>query len=117
MHSSFTSLRSELPMNCRKKFPGFTLSDAVQADVQRIKSIWKKCFAEHSANGAWLFGDFSIADAMFAPVVLRFASYAVPLDEMETSYLQTVLNDPHIVEWLASAKQEKEVIVSEEVSV
>ena len=117
MHSSFTSLRGELPMNCRKKFPRFKLSDAVQQDVQRIKSIWRKCRSEYGAGGDWLFGEFSIADAMFAPVVMRFVSYAVALDEAENKYVQTVVNEPNLLEWLAAAEREKEVIESEEISV
>lgn len=117
MHSSFASLRAALPMNCRKKFADFRLAPEVLPDIDRVKAIWQKCRTEYGDKGAWLFGDFSIADAMFAPVALRFAGYDVPLNELLQNYVQSFLDHPDIIEWIAAGKQEKEIIESDEVLV
>jgi glutathione S-transferase len=117
MHSSFSELRSVMPMNCRKKFNNFNYSAAVEADVQRIKNIWRKCRSEYGANGEWLFGRYSIADAMFAPIVLRFHGYGVLLDESEQAYVNSVLGSPQILDWVKSGKEEKEVIAQDEVDI
>ena len=110
MHSSFTALRSELPMNCIKRFKDFNISPAAQKDVDRIKALWKSCRDQYGQGGPWLFGDFCIADAMFAPVALRFIGYEVPLNDQEREYIQTIMQDPHIINWVKSGQQEKEVI-------
>ena len=115
MHSSFTDLRNELPMNCRKQFAGFNISSSVQADIDRISAIWRKCRTEYGAGGDWLFGNYSIADAMFAPVVLRFKGYDVSPGDIEESYMQVVLNQPAMQEWIEAGKQEKEIIEMDEV--
>ena len=115
MHSSFFSLREGLPMNCRKKFPNFALSPAVQRDIDRIKAIWQKCRADYGSGGGWLFGSYSIADAMYAPVVLRFEGYDVPLDQMEKAYVGKVLSDPNMIDWINAGKEEKEIIEMDEI--
>ncbi len=115
MHSSFNSVRNELPMNCRKNFNNFILSDAVLEDINRIKNIWSKCRNDFSSNGKWLFDEFSIADAMFAPIVLRFKGYNVPLNEHESSYVQNFLNLDCVKEWIKDGEQEKEIIEIDEV--
>lgn len=115
MHSSFTALRNELPMNCRRQYPGFRISVAVEADIKRIAEVWRKCRTEYGANGPWLFGDYSIADAMYAPVVLRFKGYAVTLGELEEAYMENVLKQSAMQEWIEAGKQEKEVIAMDEV--
>jgi len=115
MHSSFFAVRNELPMNCRKKFDNFTLSSEVQKDIQRIKNIWQKCKTEYGPHGDWLFGEYSIADAMYAPVVLRFVGYDVPLDGLEKTYVQHVLDQPHIKEWIEAGVKEKEIIEEDEI--
>jgi len=117
MHSSFTDLRNELPMNCRKMFPGYPLTDDVKTDIERIFALWDRCRSEYGAGGEWLFGDYSIADAMFAPVVLRFRGYVVPLDDTAKEYVQTVLKSPHLNEWIESGRQEKEMIEMDEVTI
>ena len=116
MHSSFTALRSELPMNCRKRFDNFNISPAVQKDIDRIKAIWESCRDRYGREGSWLFGDFCIADAMFAPVVLRFIGYGVPLDDRQWEYVQTVVQNPQIKDWIDSGKREKEIIAIDEVN-
>lgn len=115
MHSSFGALRNAMPMNCRKKFSNFKYSADVEADIERIKSIWHKCRSEYGNDGKWLFGDYSIADAMYAPVVLRFDGYDVPLNENERAYMQTVLGAGPVIDWIESGKKEKEVIDVDEI--
>lgn len=115
MHSSFVNLRNELPMNCRKKFHDIKLSVEAEREVARIKSLWRKCRTEFSAEGEWLFGEYSIADAMFAPIVLRFDGYSIPLEGVEADYVQSVLNQPCIVEWIQDGKLEKEIIAEDEI--
>jgi glutathione S-transferase len=110
MHSSFTALRSGLPMNCRKKYQNFIISPEIQNDIDRIRNIWKHCKSFYGQNGPWLFGKFCIADAMFAPVVLRFYGYGIPLNGIEKEYLQTTLANPALIGWVEDAQKEKEVI-------
>jgi len=117
MHSSFTALRSAMPMNCRKHFPGFRYSDSVQNDIDRIIALWAYCRNLYGQNGPWLFGDYSIADAMYAPVVLRFQGYDVKLNGAAADYVNTVLKNEHIQDWIEAGKQEKEVIQQDEVQV
>lgn len=117
MHSSFFNVRNELPMNCRKKFSGVSLTDDALREVERIKYLWQTCRNKYGANGDWLFGDFSIADAMFAPVALRLFGYNIALEGLEKSYVKTVLNDPGIVEWMEAGKLEKEIIEGDEIEV
>ncbi len=116
MHSSFMHVRNELPMNCRKKFSDIQLTEDATREIERIEQIWRKCRAEFGANGEWLFGDFSIADAMYAPIALRFEGYSIPLTDVAASYVQQVLNHPDIVGWIESGKQEKEVIAIDEIA-
>jgi glutathione S-transferase len=75
MHSSFMNLRSEMPMNCRKQFKDFSISADAQVEVNRIELLWQTCYERYSKPGKWLFGEYSIADAMFAPIALRFFGY------------------------------------------
>lgn len=117
MHSSFSAMRAALPMNCRKKFSNYEIKPDAQHDIDRIKALWQKCRTEFGAEGDWLFGDFSIADAMYAPVVMRFAGYDVPLNKLERTYVQTVLNHPAIIEWIEVGRQEREVIAMDEIEV
>jgi glutathione S-transferase len=115
MHSSFVNVRNELPMNCRKKFENIKLSKEAEREIERIKGLWQKCRNEYGSNGEWLFGDYSIADAMFAPVALRFSGYSIPLSGVEADYINSVLNHPGIVEWVEAGKLETEVIEADEI--
>lgn len=117
MHSSFLGVRNEMPMNCRKEFSGIDLSQQAEREVERIKRLWRRCRSEYGGDGEWLFGDYSIADAMFAPVALRFSGYSIPLSGAETDYVERVLKHPGIVEWVAAGKREKEVIAASEIDV
>lgn len=107
MHSGFAALRHELPMDCRRAPSPHKYSEAVAADITRIRQIWRECRKAHAKSGDWLFGKFGIVDAMYAPVALRFHGYAVPLDGTEHDYLSTVLNLPAMREWLGAAMLEQ----------
>ena len=115
MHSSFPNVRNELPMNCRKKFKNIILSQEVEREIDRIKHVWKKCRTEYGGNGEWLFGDYSIADAMFAPVAIRFNGYNISLSGIEEKYVASVLRHPAIIEWIEAGKHETEVIEANEI--
>jgi len=110
MHSSFVALRTELPMNCRERFENMRLSAAAMHDVERIKALWRYCRQTFGGEGEWLFGDFSIADAMFAPVALRFDGYGIAVDDVEKAFIDTVLRQTYISEWIEAGKAETEVI-------
>lgn len=113
MHSGFAALRSELPMNIRAR-RRVAPSAAAQADIARVLSIWDACRARHAAAGPWLYGRFSIADAMYAPVVFRFQTYGVTLPARAAEYARTVLADAAVAEWAAAARAETEVVPSDE---
>ncbi len=115
MHSSLPHLREALPMNCRKRFKNITVSDKTQREINRVKDIWAKCRNEYGQQGEWLFGEFSAADAMYAPVVLRFIGYDIALNEVEKAYVDTVMSHPDLQEWIAAGKLEQEVIELDEV--
>ncbi|OOZ00533.1 glutathione S-transferase [Solemya velum gill symbiont] len=117
MHSSFFNVRNELPMNCRKEFNGIKLSEGAISEIERIKELWRRCRSEYGSGGEWLFGKYSIADAMFAPVALRFNGYNIQLDGIEKEYVNSVLAHPAIVEWIEAAKLETEVITEDEIDV
>lgn len=106
MHSGFAALRSELSMNCRKRVKNHPASVEARADIARIKAIWREARARHGKGGPFLFGAFGIADAMYAPVVLRFESYDVALDPPERAYADAILALPALHEWLAATVNE-----------
>ncbi len=109
MHSGFSAVRSALPMNLKASFPNFTVWSRAQGDIERVAEIWRDCLAQY--GGPYLFGKKrSIADAMYAPVVTRFLTYGVPLDDACTAYCQTVINLPEMQEWIAAAKLEPDDI-------
>lgn len=105
MHSGFTALRSQMPMNirARRRVP---MTPELQADITRIETSWTRARQRHAASGPWLFGAYCIADAMYAPVALRFATYGVELGPQAAAYRDTVLADPLLGEWIAAAREE-----------
>ncbi|WP_395683322.1 glutathione S-transferase family protein [Dokdonella sp.] len=108
MHSGFQALRKALPMNCRRRTHGTPLGPDVLANIARIGAIWRDCRARFGAGGPFLFGGFSIADAMYAPVVMRFVSYGVEIDAVAQAYVDTLLDLPALQEWLRDAAAETE---------
>jgi glutathione S-transferase len=115
MHAGFTSLREALPMNVRADRPGVRIEPQTRADIERIVGIWRNCRRKFGTVGPFLFGRFSIADAMYAPVVSRFATYRVAMDSIEREYASTIYNLPAMREWAAAAAAETWVIAGEEV--
>jgi glutathione S-transferase len=115
MHSGFVPLRKAMSMNIRALGRKVARTPEIEADIARIKSIWRELRKQYSAAGPWLFGQYSIADAMFAPVVFRFLTYGVGEPGAVDEYLLTVARDPLIQPWINDAAQEKEVIAINEV--
>jgi len=107
MHSGFGTLRSQWPMNARAEGRRTPPDAARAADIGRIEDIWRDCRDRFAARGPWLFGEYSVADAMFAPVVLRFRTYGHPMRRTSAEYSATVLADAHLRDWLAAAAAEK----------
>jgi glutathione S-transferase len=115
MHSGFSALRSQWPMNARAEGRRTADDAARSADVARIQQIWAECRSRFGAGGPWLFGEYSVADAMYAPVVLRFRTYGPPLDPKAADYVATTLADPHMQAWLAAARAEPWTIEPSEI--
>lgn len=110
MHAGFSALRQHMSMNCRQHLPGKGRTPEVLKDIARITALWNDCRARFGKDGGFLFGKFSIADAMYAPVALRFVTYAVELDPVSAAYVQTITSLPAIQQWVADARAETEVI-------
>jgi glutathione S-transferase len=106
MHSGFQALRNECPMNVRARGRRVAQTPQLKADIARIDQLWSDCRKDFGNGGAWLFGEFSIADAMFAPVLFRFQTYGAQLRSGSQAYLERALEDPLIAEWQEAAMQE-----------
>lgn len=106
MHSGFGELRSAMWMNIRASFPGKGRTPGAQADIARICEIWENCLAR-SGPHQFLFGPFSIADAFYAPVVMRFRTYGVWLAPMLQAYCDRVVAHPAVARWMREAEQEQ----------
>ncbi|HUS33524.1 MAG TPA: glutathione S-transferase family protein [Kofleriaceae bacterium] len=103
MHSGFAALRREMPMDLIAKKPGVGHTPEALADARRVMHIWRECL---SSNGPFLFGHFTIADAMFAPVTTRFTTYGVELDAPCRAYVDMIQSMPSFKAWLADAAKE-----------
>ena len=110
MHSGFANLRRDLPMNVRRIIDGELLSDEVKHEIDRIMQLWAQARARYGGTGDYLFGDWSAADIMFAPVVTRFVTYKVPVPPFAGRYMEDVLHHEHVVEWIELAQDEPWVI-------
>ena len=106
MHSGFTNLRSLWPMNARARNRRTAMTAALEADIGRIDEIWNDCRARFGSQGPWLFGEYTIADAMYAPVVLRFNTYGAGISPTARWYMASVLEDASLQEWLQGARHE-----------
>ena len=113
MHSGFGPMRSALPMNLKGDFPNFKVWTRAQADIDRITGIWRECLDLY--GGPYLLGERSVADAMYAPVVTRFLTYHVKLDEICGAYCQTIMAMSEMIEWTSAAKEEPENVEEREV--
>ncbi|WP_334186407.1 glutathione S-transferase family protein [Noviherbaspirillum sp.] len=107
MHSGFTGLRTAMFMNIRARFPGKGRTPEAQADIGRICEIWENCLTR-SGPHKFLFGDFSIADAYFAPIVMRFRTYDVSLAPALQAYADRVADHPAVSQWMREALAETE---------
>ena len=115
IHAGFDDLRRELPLNCRATGRTVSVGPGARHDIERVLSIWTEGRTRFGHQGPWLCGDFSIADAMYAPVALRFHSYGVALPDAASEWVAEVTGHPAIVEWTDASAREIEVIESEEV--
>ncbi len=116
MHSGFASLRRELPMNVRRSYSAQDINDAVKQDIDRILQTWAQARARYGGTGDFLFGTWSAADIMFAPVVTRFITYGVQVPNFAGIYMKAVLSHPHVAEWIDKAQDEPWVIEAYEES-
>ncbi len=116
MHSSFSALRNEMPMNCRAIRKIKPSTDALK-DIDRIDTIWTECRQKYAHLGPWLFGEFSIADCFYAPVVLRFKTYGTKLSSLAQKYASTLVQHEKMVEWVDAAKRETEIIPADEAGI
>jgi glutathione S-transferase len=108
MHQGFSALRSSMPMNIRARHPGHVPHSGARADIERITTIWRECFDK--GKGPYLFGPLTMADAFYAPVVTRFVTWDVKLDQTSAAYARRILEWPAMVEWIEAAKKEPEEV-------
>ena len=114
MHAGLRNLRGAMPMNIRAALPGKGMSPAVQNDIDRIVEMWESCRARYGRDGELLFGQFSIADAYYAPVATRFLTYAVTLPPAAQRYADALLALPAVRDWMAQARLESEFVRADE---
>ena len=111
MHSGFANLRREMPMNIRRIVEGHALTDPVRAEIERVLVLWAQARARFGgSSGDFLFGQWGAADMMFAPVVTRFVTYKVPMPPFAAAYMNAVLDQPDVTDWIEKAQDEPWVI-------
>ncbi|ASV97826.1 glutathione S-transferase family protein [Paraburkholderia aromaticivorans] len=113
MHSGFGELRTNMWMNIRASFPGKNATPGALADIARIEAIWRDCLDTY--GGPFLFGEFSIADAMYAPVVMRFRTWQPALSAVSKAYMQRVTELPAVKAWIDDALNETHAIAYQDV--
>jgi glutathione S-transferase len=116
MHSGFQALRTLCPMNVRARDVKVRATPELAADIARIDRIWSGTRHRFGGAGPWLFGEYTAADAMFAPVAVRFRSYGAQLSPRSREYLETLLRDPLLGEWFAAAELEDHYMPRNELS-
>lgn len=117
MHSSFGAIRNACPMNLRRpaKLPPGGMTEAIQKDVRRIENLWAQCRKAHAKGGPFLFGKFSAADAMYAPVVARLETFAVPVKPDTRRYMDAILKTAAFQNWKTAALKEAWIVPEDEV--
>jgi glutathione S-transferase len=115
MHAGFTILRSQWPLNARALGRRTAANPERAAEIARIEDLWADCRQRFGGDGPWLFGEYSVADAMYAPVVLRLRTYGAHLRPASEEYVASVLADPHMRDWLAAAEAESWTIEASEI--
>ena len=114
MHSGFQALRGAMPMNIRGRYPGKGLNEKSGKDIQRVVAIWSDCRARFGKGGPFLFGAFGIPDAFYAPVVMRFQTYAVEVPPAVRAYCDAVHSLAAVREWCDAARREIEFVAEDE---
>jgi glutathione S-transferase len=114
MHSGFQALRSRMPMNIRGRHPGKGMTPESRKDIDRVVALWTGCRERFGGSGSLLFGRFSVADAYFAPVVMRFETYAVKLPHVAQEYCDAVRALVAVREWCDAARRETEFVAADE---
>lgn len=115
MHAGFTALRANAPMNLRASHPGKVDADLVRRDLHRIEQLWGDFLAR--SGGPFLFGTFTAVDAMFAPVATRLRTYALPISDTASSYVEAIYSLPAFQDWLALALREPWIVDDDEIDV
>ncbi|MGI8943026.1 MAG: glutathione S-transferase family protein [Qipengyuania sp.] len=110
MHSSYAALRSNCPMNIRKRFDDVELNEATKGDIVRILGLWAEARARFGAGGPFLFGSFGAADLFYAPVISRFISYGIGVPGFATAYMQAVWEHEWMQAWITASENEEWVI-------
>lgn len=113
MHSGFQHVRNNMPMNCRRRVSGFEPSAETLADVERLHQLLEQALQD--SGGPWLFGHYTVTDAMFAPIATRFQTYAVQSPTRTAEYFEKVLNTAAMLQWFEEASHETEIIEQAEV--
>jgi glutathione S-transferase len=114
MHSGFRSLRAAMPMNIRASHHGKGMNDEVRRDIDRIVALWDECRERFGSPGDLLFGHFTIADAYYAPVAMRFITYGPSLPSSAQRYVDVVRSLPAVAAWISSALSETEFVAADE---
>lgn len=115
MHAGFLALRKACPMNLRRTFAYRDFGADAARDAVRIVEIWRDARSRYGAGGPFLFGDFTAADAMFAPVVIRFLAYGWPVEPDTRSYMDAILTLPAFVAWAEAARKEPWILLADEI--
>lgn len=106
MHSGFPDLRDQLPMDFARRLPTPLLREATQEQIARVLSSWEQALAQYGAAGGFLFGEFSTADCMYAPVVSRFVTYGIEMPDASRHYVDRMMGLPAMKDWGAASKAE-----------
>ena len=115
MHGGFGNMRRDIPMNCRAHLPGRGLTLGARIDIAHIDALWCDCRERFGAGGDFLFGSFTIADVMFAPVASRFATYEPDLSPVAKAYVDAINAHPAMVEWVEASRAEPDNIYEMEI--
>lgn len=115
VHAEFPALKKEWPMNCKAAVNMF-VTEMLNDEIARIDAIWSCCRRKYGAGGDYLFGKFSIADCMYAPLAICFRSYGASLSKEAQRYADTLLANPHVAEWVKQAQEEQESVSMSNVS-
>ncbi len=114
MHAGFQALRKNLPCHFVARYDDFQIPSETRPDIERVLEIWTSCREAWGSGGPFLFGKFSVADAMYAPVVFRFRAYGVDVDSVSKAYMDTIASLPATREWVKAAQAEKTLLAAYE---